>query len=266
MRVNNHIELSPCKCLNYTRSRFTTQYYNSFTVCYNWIKKETPALSECSETKDGIIQGKVEDILFLSSPIDEHSKPLLFGKDIRRYSITFSDNWVNYKPDEMMLVEVERRGVGIRHGLWMRTPIIFERNKILTRQTADEIIAAYDTSFYYYANTLHGTTITDPSYSSEYILAVLNSKLITWYYRTTTAEEGKVFAQIKIALIRQLPIYKANKFQQARLVEIVINIQQMKQIDPTTDTSALEAEIDRIVYELYGLTDEEIKIVEGTVK
>lgn len=35
-----------------------------------------------------------------------------------------------------------------------------------------------------------------------------------------------------------------------------------KQRNPSADTSALEFEIDRIVYQLYGLTDEEIKIVE----
>jgi hypothetical protein len=38
---------------------------------------------------------------------------------------------------------------------------------------------------------------------------------------------------------------------------------QQKQQDPAADTSALEAEIDRIVYELYGLTEEEREIVEG---
>jgi len=38
-----------------------------------------------------------------------------------------------------------------------------------------------------------------------------------------------------------------------------------KKVNPRADTSALEAEIDRLVYELYGLTDEEIRIVEESV-
>ena len=45
-----------------------------------------------------------------------------------------------------------------------------------------------------------------------------------------------------------------------------MNILQQKQQDPTADTSALEAEIDRMVYNLYGLTEEEREIVEGGVK
>jgi hypothetical protein len=44
-----------------------------------------------------------------------------------------------------------------------------------------------------------------------------------------------------------------------------VNLLQQKQQDPATDTSALEAEIDRMVYDLYGLSEEEREIVEGSV-
>ena len=44
-----------------------------------------------------------------------------------------------------------------------------------------------------------------------------------------------------------------------------MNHLQQKQQDPNADTSALEAEIDRMVYDLYGLTEEEVKVVEDSV-
>jgi len=44
-----------------------------------------------------------------------------------------------------------------------------------------------------------------------------------------------------------------------------MNHLQQKQEDPSADTRALEAEIDRMVYDLYGLTEEEIRIVEEGV-
>jgi len=47
-------------------------------------------------------------------------------------------------------------------------------------------------------------------------------------------------------------------------VELVTRILAAKAVDPATDTTALEQEIDRMVYKLYGLTDEEIKIVEDS--
>ena len=48
-----------------------------------------------------------------------------------------------------------------------------------------------------------------------------------------------------------------------KIERLVIDIQGMKKIDPKADASALEAQIDALVYELYGLTEEEIAIVEG---
>jgi len=172
-----------------------------------------------------------------------------------------------------MQLEVKRRGVGVRHGLWMRTPGIFERPKILTRQTADEIIGTYDTEQYYYSNTLHGTTITSKNYDPLYVLGLLNSKLITWYYRSTTAEEGKVFAQIKIALLRFLPIKKAKQNQQKTLVALVNKILATTKSNDYLENPAKQAQvkeyekqIDHLVYKLYNLTPEEIKIVEGGTK
>jgi hypothetical protein len=94
------------------------------------------------------------------------------------------------------------------------------------------------------------------------VLGVLNSKIMTWYYRSNTDEEGKVFAQIKIELLRKMPIPKADKDQQRPVVQLVDKILAAKQHDAEADTTALEQEIDRHVYALYGLTDDEIKLVE----
>jgi hypothetical protein len=222
-------------------------------------------LGDISEIKDGIIQGKVPDLLFLNEPLDDDSMKLLFGKDINKYSLIFNNNWANYKPDLMMKNEVDRRGPGIRHGLWMRKPEIFEREKILSRQTADKIIATLDTEHYYYSNTLHGTTITDNNFDIKYILGILNCRVIHWFYKATTAESGKVFAQVKIALLRKLPILNVNKGQQKSIIDLSDKILTTKKSNPQADTTDLETEIDRLVYELYGLTEEEIQIVEESV-
>ncbi len=281
VKVKNRILLSSLKqnlAINIPVSYFLNSPNNQFDLSYNpstarllgKIKAQSIILGEISEIKDGIIQGKVADKLFLNNPLDSDSKPLLFGENITRYSIQFNNKWVNYKPSEMMRIEVKRRGEGIRHGLWMRTSGIFERPKILTRQTADEIIAAYDKNNYYYSNTLHGTTIRDNSYDPFYVLAILNSSLMTWYYRNTTAEEGKVFAQIKIELLRLLPIKRADNEEQKSFVEAVNKILAITQSNDylqnpqkQAKVKALEREIDQLVYKLYNLTPEEIKIVEG---
>ncbi|MFQ5963806.1 MAG: Eco57I restriction-modification methylase domain-containing protein [Candidatus Scalinduaceae bacterium] len=264
------VEIPITYFLNSPSNQFDLTYNPKIANLINKIKSNSLSLERISETKDGIIQGKVADKLFLNMPLDKDSKPLLFGEDINRYSIKFRNKWVNYKPNEMMRLEVKRRGPGVRHGLWMRTPVIFERNKILTRQTADEIIAAYDTDCFYYSNTLHGTTITNDKYNPFYVLALLNSKLISWYYRSTTAEEGKVFAQIKIDLLRKLPIKETSDTEQQRITNIVEHIlpitkdkDYLQNPQKQSKVKVIEAEIDQLVYKLYDLTPEEIKIVEG---
>jgi type I restriction-modification system DNA methylase subunit len=253
----SYIELSPSAQIDLN---FNQEKYRIIRK----ILSASTTLETIAETKDGIIQGKVGDKLFINERIDEDSKPLLFGENIHRYQINYGYNWANYKPKQMMTLEIQRRGKGVRPGLWMRDPSIFECPKILTRQTADEIIAAFDeNNNYYYANTLHGTRIVDQKYNPYYILGVLNSKITTWFYRSNTDEEGKVFAQIKIELLRRLPIPKLDNSEQAPIINLVKKILSIRSISPQSDTSVLEKEIDLLIYRLYGLAPDEIAIIEA---
>ena len=229
------------------------------------IQNKSIQLENLTETKDGVIQGAVDDLLFINVPQDSKSKPLLMGKDINRYSLSFNNNWINYKPAEMMTIEKKRVGSGKGPGLRMRKPEIFEREKILSRQTADRVIATLDSEHYYYSNTLHGTTVTDTSFDVKYVLGLLNCNVLNWFYKATTAESGKVFAQVKIALLRKLPIYDTNTQQQKPIINLVDKILTTKKANPQADTTALETEIDQRVYDLYELTEEEIAIVEESV-
>lgn len=61
-----------------------------------------------------------------------------------------------------------------------------------------------------------------------------------------------------------LPIKEISLEQQQAYISLSTQILTAKKANPNTDISALEKEIDRLVYDLYGLTEEEIKIVEGT--
>ncbi|MFA7233250.1 MAG: TaqI-like C-terminal specificity domain-containing protein [Terrimicrobiaceae bacterium] len=255
----SYFELSPS-------SQFDLNYSAPKHGLISKVRNASILLETISDTRDGIIQGKVEDLLFITKPIDIASKKLLFGENINSYAIRFANYWVNYIPDALMQEEIKRRGPGVRPGLWMRDAAIFERPKILTRQTADRIIAAFDESHFYYANTLHGTTITHSEYDPRYVLGVLNSKITTWFYRSNTDEEGKVFAQIKIELLRKLPIPQSDKTAQNQIVKLVKEIEEAKASDPAADTSKQTSLINATVYRLYNLTPEEIEIVESSAK
>ena len=98
----------------------------------------------------------------------------------------------------------------------------------------------------------------------KYLTALLNSKLIEFWLKHKGKMQGNNYQIDKEPLIN-LPLINPLVKKQDELADLVSKIISRKQSDPKADTSALEAEIDRLVYELYGLTEEEITIVEKSV-
>ena len=72
-----------------------------------------------------------------------------------------------------------------------------------------------------------------------------------------------MFPEIQTYLYEQLPIPSVNQTQQNEIINIVDKILYANKNDNHTDTTLLEQEIDKLVYELYSLTEEEIRVVEG---
>jgi hypothetical protein len=94
----------------------------------------------------------------------------------------------------------------------------------------------------------------------EYLCGLLNSKYLRYLYEQNVKEEGRVFPQVKLEKLKILPIVIANN--QQPIIALVNQILSAKKENPAADTSELELEIDRLVYELYGLTEEEVGVIE----
>ena len=103
-------------------------------------------------------------------------------------------------------------------------------------------------------------------YDLRFILGILNSKFGGYVYQKLICETGKVFAQVKLTFLRRFPIKRASAAAQRKISERVDRILAAKQRDADANTSALEREIDELVYALYGLTPEEIKLVEENLQ
>jgi adenine-specific DNA-methyltransferase len=94
------------------------------------------------------------------------------------------------------------------------------------------------------------------------LLGILNSKMGWWLISKYCSAIQNGY-QLIWKYFSQIPIATGNDKSKMKIVELVDQILTAKKQSPTADTSALESEIDRLVYELYGLTEEEVKIVEG---
>ena len=103
--------------------------------------------------------------------------------------------------------------------------------------------------------------------SAKYILALLNSKLLDWLFRKTSTNN-----HCNMYELVDLPVPNANGLQQQKIITLVDKMLALKKDcrvehgsdSELADTSTLEMQIDALVYKLYGLTDEEIKIIEQT--
>ncbi|OPG31925.1 restriction endonuclease [Helicobacter pylori] len=101
----------------------------------------------------------------------------------------------------------------------------------------------------------------------HYLLGMLHSKLITFAFKTFYAGGGlgESGYRYKKAFIERLPIPKITEKNQELADKITDGVKQilaLKEKDPKANTQGLEKEIDALVYQLYNLTDEEIKIIE----
>ena len=107
--------------------------------------------------------------------------------------------------------------------------------------------------------------ITDFSKNNPYyITGLLNSKYTSYYLRRKFKDKHLAggYLAINKSTIEQLPFIKADDATQELISLKAKNIIQLKKIDPFADTSVLEREIDELVYDLYGLTEEDIAVIE----
>lgn len=94
----------------------------------------------------------------------------------------------------------------------------------------------------------------------KYLLGILNSSYADVLLTNLRGGDYHIYPEH----IRNIPIAPASEAQQLQIITLVDRILSAKKLNPQADTSALEAEIDLLVYDLYGLTEEEIKIIEET--
>ncbi|BAW47833.1 type IIS restriction enzyme R and M protein [Helicobacter pylori] len=233
-------------------------------------------------------------------------KPILRGKDIKRYSYEWADLWViiaKFGSHEFLEVEyptiynhllqykdqLEKRGQcrysrgsqnsnkpypGQHHWLELdnnpRDSYLqdFEKEKIVYGEIVQEPRFYLDNGEcelgYFYAEA---TSFILTGEHLRYLLGMLHSKLITFAFKTFYAGGGlgESGYRYKKAFIERLPIPKITPQNQElahKITDCAKAILEAKEKDPKANTQKLEKEIDALVYQLYNLTDEEIKTIE----
>jgi hypothetical protein len=135
----------------------------------------------------------------------------------------------------------------------------FEKPKIVWGEISDKPKFAFDDSGYY----AEATTFLMTGERLKFLLAILNSKVSEWYFNligTTTGMGTNRWKKYKIEL---LPVKEPSVSQEQQIEALVSEILTVKKQNSLAETSELENQIDKLVYELYDLTKEEIETIEG---
>jgi adenine-specific DNA-methyltransferase len=142
----------------------------------------------------------------------------------------------------------------------------FDAPKIVFNETSKRLHAFID----YEKLRINKTGFVIVSDESEYLLGIINSQLMDYYYRVCFPSWGDPWKGGRIQFRKDrmmlLPIYLTTDPKKAQIRDCVRKILSTKRSDPKIDVSSLEHQIDQMVYELYGLTEEEKAVVRGSVK
>ncbi|EOB4490452.1 class I SAM-dependent DNA methyltransferase [Campylobacter coli] len=220
-------------------------------------------------------------------------RKMLRGRDIKRYSYEWAGLWVinthnGYKNQNGEKVEVinieyypslkkhfdefypqlEKRTdkgltpYNLRNCAYLDE---FEKEKIVWNPVSGEYLFSYIKEHIFFNNSLFMMTL--DVFSLKYILAFMNSNCYKWLItlKTNLIQTGS-YAYGAKDKIERLPIPKINSKNEKlanELINLVDEILKVKEQDKNANTQELENKINSIVYKLYNLTEEEIKIIEG---
>ena len=190
--------------------------------------------------------------------------PVLRGRDFERYGLARPSTFV-YFDSSVLWSNTDETKLGVTE-------------KIVIRQTGDTLTATLDKNGVFCMDTVH--MIYESLFDMRFLIGLLNSHFLNFYHSCLVPEFGKAFAEVKIANLGKLPVpimQLSKPTDKAHYDKLIMLVDKMLTLIPNLHAAKSESEkaalqnavtttdgeIDRLVYELYGLTEEEIKIVEG---
>jgi hypothetical protein len=138
--------------------------------------------------------------LFVDHPLDATCREMYFGRDeLRPHRLVWGGRYIR-------LAALPRQRTKDRYANAGR-PEWYTRPKVLVRRTGDYVLAAADESRRYASNNYFVVLPTLPCSLDVYgLAALLNSRFMTWYYRTAVPRRGRAFAEVKIRHLLAFPL------------------------------------------------------------
>jgi hypothetical protein len=205
---------------------------------------------------NGIVTSKGKNQFIANTPETNIHKPLIEGKDVTRFVPVFKNKYILF--DRKILHRARADYV------WSAP------EKIIIRRISGgstPLISAYDNQQYRtFASTNNIILNPECGYSIKYILGLLNSKLLNWYYVQKFTNGSSLTVNISKTYLDQLPIKNVNETDQKVIVNLIDEVLEKQKDDPSYEPVLELDAINKAVYRLYDLSVEEIETIEEATK
>lgn len=247
----------------YHQSYFSQLPYDRFRIFFNLKTKQLIdrfdklglPLKNFADGHTGIRSLSQQKEIIATAPQEDASwqRGLVSGREVNRFSVDYQHHWLHVAPELLY------------KGGWKKE--IIQQRKILIRQTGYMLIAGIDNKGLYHLNNIHSFVLNQQTVTLDYLLLLLNSKLLSFYYHAVTMEYGRAMAQTDIEALELLPVIVNRDInrQAPELVQIMENLtikSRSKDSSSQQKAAAFDDYLNQIVYRIYGLTDQDIEYVE----
>ncbi|OGD93573.1 hypothetical protein A2697_02505 [Candidatus Curtissbacteria bacterium RIFCSPHIGHO2_01_FULL_41_44] len=187
----------------------------------------------------GIVTGNNDKHLTKTNG-DPRQNRILVGSDVNKFKINFSGNYFIYDKDQLQQVAPK--------GYYL------EPEKLLYKFISSKLIFAYDNQSYFMLNNINGVIPRIKEMRSRYILALLNSKLMQYYYASS-------FFTVKVLRgnLEELPLLLASEQEQLEIEKMALEAEKATNESGFEKTTKM---IDEAIYSLYELSGKDVDFVD----
>ena len=219
-------------------------------------------MEELSEVYRGIIPPNQQD--YVSKEKKDSSKKAIRGRDIKKYYHKWNGEYIRY--DKILNIKKSEK---------------FDGEKIILPRTVLSLMASLDDENLNLVDRVYYVKIKDNLINIKFLLGLLNSKLIDFYYKSyfgASHLQGN-YLDLKGVDLVKIPIHlPSSKQQEQKIISLVNEMLELQKKNHNSDVSGhekerleqqiknIDYEIDEEVYKLYGITKEEQKIIEDSLR
>ncbi len=217
-----------------------------------------PQLYEFAKVSMGISTGNNTKFL-TKEPTNEKHKKVISGSEVSRYFLHKNNYYVYYQPGLLDRARDEN--------------IFLAKEKLISQFVGKRLTFCFDNEQYYVLNTACSVVLKNEKLHIKYIMALLNSNLLDWYFHLIFSDYRETFPIMKSGNLERLPIPNISHEEQLVFIELadrmlllhkqLNNVNEARKVVIKDEINTTDKLIDRKVYELYNISEFEIQYIEN---